>query len=313
MNTCSLLIPCYNAAQYLPRLWQTVEAQTVPFDEIICYDDGSTDNTADVARELGAKVIQGDRCRGAAYARNQLAKSASCEWIHFHDADDTLDPFYLEKSLNKITQDIDVVVCHADWIDEITHELIIPRRYQHEKLNSNPLKETIVNPIGVISVLCRKEKFLAIGGFDESYSCWEDGDLHVRLAGAGAKFAVVEEVLAFSLRHNRGLSNNQLQCHHCRLSLLKKYACVFDDSLRTVIVKEAEKVARSLTQMGDRKFAQQAVEFCQSLGGNPPSTNNPILIILKLVLPVFWVLQIQQLIRQIGNLSIRYGQDFSRT
>ncbi len=50
MNSCSLLIPCHNAAQYLLRLWETVQAQTVPFDEIICYDDGSTDNTAEVGR-----------------------------------------------------------------------------------------------------------------------------------------------------------------------------------------------------------------------------------------------------------------------
>ena len=90
--TCSLLVPCHNAAAHLPRLWETVRAQAKPFDELICYDDASTDRTADVARTLGATVIRGDTNHGAAHARNRLWQAAHGEWVHFHDADDLLDP-----------------------------------------------------------------------------------------------------------------------------------------------------------------------------------------------------------------------------
>ncbi len=298
MNSCSLLIPCHNAAHYLPRLWKTVEAQTVPFDEIICYDDGSTDNTVQVAQSLGAKVIQSEKCQGAAHARNQLAKAATSDWIHFHDADDILHPEYLEKSKNQITNQVDVIVCHADWIDEQTHRLIIPRRYQQQELGENPLKSTLVNPIGVISVLCRREMFLATGGFDESYACWEDGDLHVRLAANGARFTVVEEVLAYSLRHDRGLSRNQLECKHCRFKLLQEYARKFDPSLQGFIAAEAEKLARGLLREGDYETAQKAIKLCQKIGGNPPQTHNLFMNTLKLVFPSLLMLRFQDYLRK---------------
>ena len=86
----ALLIPCHNAAAYLPRLWQTVRAQTRPFDAVFCYDDASEDNTAAVAEALGAQVIRSETNRGPAHARNALLHACQAEWIHFHDADDLL-------------------------------------------------------------------------------------------------------------------------------------------------------------------------------------------------------------------------------
>ncbi|MBW4444605.1 MAG: glycosyltransferase family 2 protein [Plectolyngbya sp. WJT66-NPBG17] len=296
MTTCSLLVPCHNAAAYLPRLWATVQAQSVPFDEIICYDDGSTDNTAEVAQQLGATVIRGDVCRGAAFARNQLAQAATCDWIHFHDADDTLHPEYLAQTKAKIQPEIDVIVCDADWIDEATQQLLIPRRYTQQELDKNALAATLTNPIGVISGLYRKELFLSIDGFNESFQCWEDSDLHIRLAAAGAKFSVVEAVLSYSLRHDRGLSRNQQICSNCRLQLLQIYATQFE-SLRSLIALEAERVAIAALLQRDLQMAQRAVQFCISIGQRPPTTHNPILKALKVFLPALQALYLQQWMR----------------
>lgn len=297
-NRCSLLVPCYNAATYLPRLWQTVVAQTVPFDEIICYDDASTDATAEVARSLGARVLRGDRNRGAACARNRLAEAASSEWIHFHDADDTLHPQYLERCWNEIAPEIDVIVCDVDWVDEKTQKLLIPRRYRHADLSENPLRSTLVNPIGMGGVLCRREKFLAVGGFNENYSCWEDGDFHLRLAEAGARFAALEIVLAYAQRHDRGVSQNQRHCQRCRLQLLHGYAQRFDASLYADLAGEAEKVASGLLLSGDRAAAAEALVLCRTLGGDPPTTRHPILGALKPYLPPLVALRLQQWVRR---------------
>lgn len=300
MNSCSLLIPCYNAVNYLPRLWQAVQAQTIPFDEIICYDDGSTDNTVDVARELGAKVILGHTCQGPAYARNQLAKAASCDWLHFHDADDTLHPKYLERAKNQIRANIDVIVCNSDWVDAETHKLIIPWRYKQAELESDPIKYTVSHPIGVINVLYRKECFLAINGFDESMRCWEDADLHVRLAAAGARFSVLEEVLSISLRHTKGISANQLMCWDCRLQFLQKYTHDLPSTAIPTIVEQLEVAAVNLLNLGDKTTARKALQLCESLGGHPPTTNNSLLKNLKGYLPNFLVLQIQQFLRRLN-------------
>jgi glycosyltransferase involved in cell wall biosynthesis len=298
MISCSLLIPCYNAEKYLPRLWETVEAQTVPFDEVICYDDGSQDNTVEVAKSLGAKVIVGNKNIGVSHARNQLAKASNCDWIHFHDADDLLHPEYLEKTKAKIDSSIDVIICNTDWVDEETRQLVIAWKYQNQDFKNNPLTSAIANPIGVISGLYRKNKFLMVKGFNENYSCWEDADLHVCLAGSGAKFLVVEEVLAFSLRHSHGLSQNQHKCWHCRFQFLKKYANEFDSSINEVVIEQLEVVTRAFLGLNDKELAFESLKFCQFLGGNPPKTQNILLQSLKSIMPAFWLIQIQDFIRR---------------
>lgn len=297
MNSCSLLVPCHNSANYLARLWKTVQAQTIPFDEVIFYDDGSTDDTSEVVKQLGARIIRNRNCRGVSFARNQLAQVTTCDWIHFHDADDILHPNYLERCKASIQHEVDVVVCNADWIDEVSRQVLIPRRYQQRELETNPLRATITNPIGVISCLYRKESFLRINGFDASLKCWEDGDLHVRLAAAGAKFAVVDDVLSFSLRHNRGLSADQNMCNRCRLKLLKQYAQDLDSSLNSVVAEQAEITATNSLQLGDWLSAREAIKLCRSLGKIPPTSNNLLINILKPIIPPILLLKIQKLTR----------------
>lgn len=298
-NTCSLLIPCYNAENYLPRLWETVKAQTVPFDEIICYDDGSQDNTTEIAKSLGAKVIVGGINMGVSHARNQLAKSSNCDWIHFHDADDLLHSQYLYKTKAKIDNNIDVIICNVDWIDEDTRKLIIPWRYNNQEFQNNSLIAAISNPLGGINALIRKDTFISVGGFDESVSCWEDADLYVRLAGVDAKFTVIEEVLSFSLRHKECLSENQHKCWHCRLNFLKDYAKMFGSKVNNVVINQLELTVRSFLELHDKQLALEAIKLIEDLGGKPPTTNNSLLKVLKLMLPVLVVFQLQQFFRKL--------------
>src|SRR5436190_15007337 len=91
-TTLALCIPAYNASAFLPRLLKSANAQTVPFDEILVYDDCSTDNTGEVARNLGAHVIRGDHNIGCSAGKNRLLQLTRSDWVHFHDADDYLKP-----------------------------------------------------------------------------------------------------------------------------------------------------------------------------------------------------------------------------
>ena len=56
-NTLALCIPAFNAAELLPILLTSAKNQTIPFDEILVYNDCSTDNTSEVAKKYGANVI----------------------------------------------------------------------------------------------------------------------------------------------------------------------------------------------------------------------------------------------------------------
>lgn len=299
MTKCSLLIPCHNAAKTLPDLWNTVQAQTIPFDEFICYDDGSTDSSFEVAEELGIKVLRGETCEGPAFGRNRLAKETTCDWFHFHDADDLLHPKYLEQTKSRIDKDTDVVLCNVNWIDSETRKLVIAWEYSEEELKRHPVNYVLSHPVGGINGLYRKSAFLSIGGFDESLRLWEDADLHVRLAASKARFAVVEEVLAISQRYSNTLSNNSIANMSCRFAALQKYARQLDSSSMYEIATQAEIVANNLVRAGALSKAQEAIHFCQELGMYPPTTQNSVLELLKHVVPPIYLLVLQQAARSI--------------
>ena len=76
--TLALLIPAYNAAIHLPRLLKSA-CQSEPFDEIWVYDDGSTDGTASVAEQHGARVLRSNRNQGCTTAKTVLINHTKCD------------------------------------------------------------------------------------------------------------------------------------------------------------------------------------------------------------------------------------------
>ncbi len=297
----TLLIPCYNAARYLPRLMETVRAQTKPFAEIICYDDGSSDATVQVARDLGLPIIVGEKNQGPAYARNRLAEAAKSTWIHYHDADDLLTPQYVEKITPLLTADVDVVVCQMDWVQETTRELVIAWRFDGAALAADPVASNLRNPVGVIACATRRELLLQVGGFDQKFRTWEDGDLQVRLAHAGARYRVHPEVLAIGLRHETGASaiGNGDRIYEDRTRLLELYLTSLDERYRPVIAELSESLAGYLLAENRRlDLADRNLAICRAAGWSVPSTRNFFLKAIRAALPGRWLLQQQSRYRR---------------
>jgi glycosyltransferase involved in cell wall biosynthesis len=96
--TVSVVIPAYNAAGHIRRALDSVFGQTRPADEVLVVDDGSTDGTADIVAEYGAKV----KCirqanAGVSAARNAGIMATGSEFIALLDADDEWGHEYLEE------------------------------------------------------------------------------------------------------------------------------------------------------------------------------------------------------------------------
>ena len=97
----SVIVPCYNQARYLPRAIASLQAQTLEDWECIIVDDGSTDNTSEVAanmalRDTRIRLIQKIN-GGSASARDAGIQAAQGGFIQFYDADDMLFPEKLER------------------------------------------------------------------------------------------------------------------------------------------------------------------------------------------------------------------------
>ena len=98
----SVIIPVYNVEKYLAECLDSVCAQTLGDIEIICIDDGSTDSSLEILKEVAAKDsrlrILRQQNRGAGAARNYGIREAKGQYLFFADADDRLVPDLLEKA-----------------------------------------------------------------------------------------------------------------------------------------------------------------------------------------------------------------------
>src|ERR671914_179204 len=95
----SVVIPCYNQAHFLGEAIESVLAQNYPHFEVVVIDDGSTDNTSEVAsRYPGVRCIRQEN-QGLAGARNTGIRHSSGSYLVFLDSDDRLLPDALDTDL----------------------------------------------------------------------------------------------------------------------------------------------------------------------------------------------------------------------
>jgi glycosyltransferase involved in cell wall biosynthesis len=285
----SLLVPCYNSEKFIDGFLANISNLNKAFDEVLFYDDASTDNTVSVLQAKGCTVIKGETNRGPGFARNTLASAAKGDWFHFHDIDDFLDPDYLVKTVAVAqTGNYDVVLCNVDWYSTDQKNILLSWKYSNEQINQSPVSYTIGHPIGGINGLYRKEKFTAAGGFDTSLRIWEDADLHVRLAGAGTRFYVIEEVLSISIRYSNSASADQTSGWLTRLTLLKTYQKHYTDKnvLRT-IGKQAQLTASKLILSRRYPDAKSALRLSELCGLKVPDSKSPVWGVINAILPAW--------------------------
>lgn len=102
----SVVIPVYNSEKYLGQCLNSVLGQSLHDIEVICVDDGSTDNSASVIQERmkedsRLKIVRHGVNKGVGAARNTGVEAAEGEWIYFLDSDDWIDSDYLEVMLRE--------------------------------------------------------------------------------------------------------------------------------------------------------------------------------------------------------------------
>jgi glycosyltransferase involved in cell wall biosynthesis len=117
----SIIIPVYNSEIYLAECIESAINQIHSNTEIIIVDDGSTDNSLQIARNFEnekVRVLNQDN-RGASAARNTGLKEAKGSYIQFLDADDLLSPDKIEEQIKCLNGSIThLALCHTVHFDE---------------------------------------------------------------------------------------------------------------------------------------------------------------------------------------------------
>ena len=230
MNSIAILIPCYNAAEYLSDLFEGINAQTIPFDEIICYDDCSTDNTIEVALRLGARVIKGYENKGPSFGRNRLIEATKSDWIHFHDADDLIDPSFVEVFQKYIIDQNTQFLCNAAVLYRLNRSINVGNIVYDSLNEADDQLEYFLNNVGFASMgLYSKKALESIGGFREDIKANEDPDLHVRLVKNGFTVKAVNKYLVTKLEHDTSYSHqNWMLCVEEKLKCYEMYLTTFE-------------------------------------------------------------------------------------
>ena len=210
MCKVTVVIPVYNGGRYLRESIDSVLAQTFHDYEIVCVDDGSTDDSPVLLQEYGARLrVVRQENSGQSAARNVGVKLARGEYIAFLDQDDVWYPSKVRNQVAVLDAEPDVVLvhCNFDRIDERGRMLergagMIERTSALGSSMGQLIGEALIFPS---AMMIRKEGYERIGGFHHALQGFEDFDLIARLKAQG-RFVMVEEPGMAYRMHGKGFT-----------------------------------------------------------------------------------------------------------
>lgn len=163
----SIIIPVYNGKNTLPDTLRSVSGLEGASFEIIVVDDASTDNTPEIARSSGAKVVSLAQNSGPATARNTGARHAGYDKVLFTDSD-VLVPKRLLTALDRTFQESNGDAVQGTFSDVCPFANYFSQyKNLYNRFVLNQLPDWIDTTFTSITAV-RKEAFLNCGGFDEN-------------------------------------------------------------------------------------------------------------------------------------------------
>jgi N-acetylglucosaminyltransferase len=200
--TLTVIVPAHNEEQGLPATLDALHRQTVPPEEIIVVDDGSTDRTGQLAASYGATVLRPPRNLGSkAKAQNHALPHCRTDLVLAVDADTVLAPDYIEK-IKPAFDDPQVAVAAGNVQTRFTRT-VWERGRSIEYLFGfhwhRPIQNGANSPV-VCSGCCsafRRETLSAFGGFPER-TIVEDMDFTWSMQIAGRRAVYVGEAVAWA-------------------------------------------------------------------------------------------------------------------
>lgn len=225
----SVVIPAYNAAEFIERTLDSVRAQTYDSWEVVVVDDGSADGTHEVVERYLKRYGLPGRCvrqenKKIAAARNAGMRAARGAYIALLDHDDVWYPEKLSAVMREFALHPDAdLVCHNENIVKDGAVLrvsrngpAVPRMYERLLFQGGALSPS--------ASVFRRDKALVIGGFRENaeFNTVEDYDFWMRFS-RGAKFYFIDQVLGEYQVVERAASRRVVYHHENMEAMLRDH------------------------------------------------------------------------------------------
>jgi poly-beta-1,6-N-acetyl-D-glucosamine synthase len=212
----TVLVPAYNEAETVGDTIKSLLEQSVPAAEIIVIDDGSSDNTGDVARSYGVTVMRPPRNTGSkAGAQNYALSSVTTEYTMAIDADTIIAPDSIAKFL-EVMKDSSIAAACGFVIPRHVSTVWERGRYVEYLLSFSfykPIQDHCGKPLiasGCFSIY-RTEVLQAHGGW-QTRTMAEDMDLTWSMYRAGRKVRFVPEAVCYPIEpHDFNFMRKQLK------------------------------------------------------------------------------------------------------
>lgn len=205
----SILIPLYNAERYFSETTESLLAQTYKNIEIIIIDDGSTDNSLNIARQYEGQhehiKVYTQENSGAQVARNKAFEMSNGEYIQYFDADDIMHPDKISSQIDALREYCfqDTIVATGKWkmftdsIDKVVcRDQIIDKSYNDKFLYFKDSWENLEYIIGQ-SWLIPKHINDKIGGWNTRLISNQDGEFFTRVAYGADKIIFVNKSVVY--------------------------------------------------------------------------------------------------------------------
>ena len=216
MPAVSVVMPAYNVSRYLGEAIESVQRQTVADWELIIVDDGSTDNTLEIAERYASRdprisVIHQTN-GGISAARNTALAKATGDLIAILDSDDIWLPEFLEKQLRILDRhpEIDIVTGNA-WFMGSSLDGQLARPYPDTRPAPDLLNLIADETCVFIMSVLRRRVYDTLGDFDVTMRSNEDYDYWLRAAVAGFRFHRNDEPLGRYRRRGDSLSASEVR------------------------------------------------------------------------------------------------------
>ncbi len=195
----SIIIPTYNEEKYIGRALKSIKEQSFKNYEVIIVDSYSNDNTVDIAKSFGCKVII-DKKKGVGLARHIGALHAKGKFLYFTDADVKLGKNLLLNYYNAL-KDNNYIAATGPLVPLEKSNILMKFGF---KIVSNYFirLSLFLNKPSLIgsNFVVRRDIYFKAGGFNTKYKTYEDFDLAIRIGRLGKVLYLKSAVVATSTR-----------------------------------------------------------------------------------------------------------------
>ena len=281
----SVIMPCHNGAAWVRNALQSIAAQTLPPHEIIVVNDASTDASIEAIESSGVPLtLLHTRHGNAAAARNEGARAVGgADWLAFLDADNHWFPNHLESLDNAIARNAAAVAGYAWPVSKPPAESVQlqetgrrgagPELQRHDGLSHDDflimrgLRRYGFPTTGMVVL---RERFEAIGGFDERQIRRHDFDMFMRATLGNCWFASAEATWWMRPPRPGDISSNKVECHRFALRAMKNHLRRYPTRLmQEVVEREARAAISTLLKnpvaMMDESFWQECLDHVPAL------------------------------------------------